>query len=415
MADEQFATADDIAAVNNNKRYNNGTWSEGLGIQHWKYPETIGNDTHQDDVNFNSNNTSEYAVLRMDAISETTHEPFMLFEFMKVDNDDYGAGTANAISGTGGAFATAWKDGKAEGTEFGNVVTNYFGSHQVTDGPAGQSRNENADEKVSRIASDLQGKIVKWAKSIGNLVKRKYTGSIALYMPTDIQINDQMVYNEDSRKMGALAETLFSGNYEDAFNPTTLTSTAALTAIGFVGGKAAGFGKTVAGKLPLIGGLSKKLLGSGGSGVMSALAGAGLAQVVSTEIQRGSGKIANPNEILMYQSTAMRTFSFSWTILPDTLDESKQAAGLIKMFRMSAHARKDNLMIVTVPDHVIVSFHGAKDMIQLPPCVIESVNITYNPNSSSFFKENNAPVEIGLVISLKEMAPIYAGDVDKGY
>jgi len=406
MADEQFATADDIAAVNNNKRYNNGTWSEGLGIQHWKYPETIGNDTHQDDVNFNSNNTSEYAVLRMDAISETTHEPFMLFEFMKVDNDDYGAGTANAISGTGGAFATAWKDGKAEGTEFGNVVTNYFGSnsHQVTDGPAGQSRNENADEKVGRIASDLQGKIVKWAKSIGNLVKRKYTGSIALYMPTDIQINDQMVYNEDSRKMGALAETLFSENYEDAFNPTTLTSQAALTTIGFLGGK-------IAGKIPFI--------GSKGSGVFSALAGAGLAELAGNEIQRGSGKIANPNEILMYQSTAMRTFSFSWTILPDTLDESRQAAGLIKMFRMSAHARKDNLMIVTVPDHVIVSFHGAGvkgvEMIQLPPCVIESVNVTYNPNSSSFFKENNAPVEIGLVISLKEMAPIYAGDVDKGY
>ena len=403
MADEQFATADDIAAVNNNKRYNNGTWSEGLGIQHWKYPETIGNDTHQDDVNFNSNNTSEYAVLRMDAISETTHEPFMLFEFMKVDNDDYGAGTANAISGTGGAFATAWKDGKAEGTEFGNVVTNYFGSnsHQVKEGPRNSfSRNENADEKVSRIASDLQGKIVKWAKSIGNLVKRKYTGSIALYMPTDIQINDQMVYNEDSRKMGALAETLFSENYEDAFNPTTLTSQAALTTIGFLGGK-------IAGKIPLI--------GSKGSGVFSALAGAGLAELAGNEIQRGSGKVANPNEILMYQSTAMRTFSFSWTILPDTLDESKQAAGLIKMFRMSAHARKDNLMIVTVPDHVIVSFHGAKDMIQLPPCVIESVNVTYNPNSSSFFKENNAPVEIGLVISLKEMAPIYAGDVDKGY
>ena len=33
-------------------------------------------------------------------------------------------------------------------------------------------------------------------------------------MPTDIQINDQMVYNEDSRKMGALAETLFSENYK---------------------------------------------------------------------------------------------------------------------------------------------------------------------------------------------------------
>ena len=207
-----------------------------------------------------------------------------------------------------------------------------------------------------------------------------------------------MIYNEDSRKMGALAETLFSGNYTDAFNPTTLTSSASLATIGFLGGKAA----------------SVLHLG-GGAGVMSALAGAGLAQIAGNEIQRGSGKISNPNEILMYQSTAMRTFSFNWTILPDSEEESTHATGLIKLFRKSAHARKDNLMLITVPDHVIVSFHGAKDMIQLPPCVIESVNVTYNPNSSSFFKENNAPVEIGLAITLKEMAPIYAADVERGY
>ena len=51
-------------------------------------------------------------------------------------------------------------------------------------------------------------------------------------------------------------------------------------------------------------------------------------------------------------------------------------------------------------------------MIQLPPCVIESVNVTYNPNVSSFFKENNAPVEIGLSVYLKEMVPIYADDIE---
>jgi hypothetical protein len=118
----------------------------------------------------------------------------------------------------------------------------------------------------------------------------------------------------------------------------------------------------------------------------------------------------------MYNSTALRTFSFNWTILPDSSNESEQATGLIKLFRKSAHAKKDNKMIITVPDHVVVSFHGAGSedtkMIQLPPCVIESVNVTYNPNSSSFFKQNNAPVEIGLAITLKEMAPIYSQDIE---
>ena len=396
--------------------------------EHWKYPETIGSDTSADDITFNSHATSEYAIKRMSKISEATHEPFMMFEFMKVDNDNYGKEEAERIrSGlnatndaidNGANYITDTSGAQMGAQAAGGIVNNsYAFASGIADGASRVINNTTAENTniIKGAASGLYDKLEEWAKSLGTLVKRKYTGSICLYMPTDIQINSQMVYNEDSRKMGALAETLFSENYTDAFNPTTLTSTAALTTIGAVAGKVTGVAANVVGKIPLIGGAGKSLLGGGGGSVMSALAGAGLAQVVGTEIQRGSGKIANPNEILMYQSTAMRTFSFAWTILPDSLNESKQAAGLIKMFRKSAHARKDNLMIITVPDHVIVSFHGAKDMIQLPPCVIESVNVTYNPNSSSFFKENNAPVEIGLSIALKEMAPIYAGDIEDGY
>ena len=55
--------------------------------EHWKYPLSIGADTIVDDVNFNSNQTSEYAVERMSAIDELSVEPFMMFEFMKINED----------------------------------------------------------------------------------------------------------------------------------------------------------------------------------------------------------------------------------------------------------------------------------------------------------------------------------------
>ena len=346
--------------------------------EHWKYPETVGNDTIMDDINFNSHESSEFAIARMNHISAMTHEPFMMFEFMKVDNDDYGMDKAdNLFNRKIEETAASWK---------GIVVTKTNAVAKETE--------KTLDEGGS-IKDKVINQVRDWAASIGTLVKRKYIGSICLYMPTDIAINDTMVYNDDSRKMGAFAQTIFSDNYADAFNATTLTSDTALALGGAVAGKVFG------------------------AGALGALGGAGLAQVVGTEIQRASGKIANPNEILLYNSTTLRTFSFAWTILPDSEDESKEAAGLIKMFRRSAHATKNNLMIVTVPDHVVVSFHGAGskgvEMIQLPPCVIESVAVTYNPNNSSFFKQNNAPVEIGLAITLKEMVPIYSDDVEAGY
>jgi hypothetical protein len=324
-----------------------------------------------------------------------------MFEFMRVDNDDFGKGTAQFVQEKA---ATLW--GGNLKTGFDNVVEFHGNASEALGEKAIDLSNTKvgvadsvSESEAGKLAERIFNKIKEWAQSIGTLVNRKYMGSIALYMPTDIQINDQMVYNDDSRKMGAFAETLFNPKtVSDIFNPVTLTSPTSLALAGFLGGK---------------------FLPGSSTSMMSALAGAGLASVVQTELQRGSGKIANPNEILLYNSTALRTFTFNWTILPDSVGESKHATGLIKMFRKSAHAKKDNKMIVTVPDHVIVSFHGAgskyMEMIQLPPCVIESVNVTYNPNASSFFRENNAPVEIGLSVGLKEMAPLYSHDVEAGY
>ena len=148
---------------------------------------------------------------------------------------------------------------------------------------------------------------------------------------------------------------------------------------------------------------------------VTAVIGGTLGQIAQTEVQRHTGKIMNPNELLQYQSTGLRSFTFNWTILPDNQNESDQAAGLIKFFRKSAHAKRTSSTLVTVPDHVVTSFHGARDMIQLPPCFIETVNVTYNPNNSSFFRRNNSPVEIGLSVVLKEIVPIYAHDVERGY
>ncbi len=374
-----------------------GQVNHGGRGNHWKYPETVGNDTGVDDINFNSNATSEYAKKRMNAIDTSTNEPFMMFEFMRVDNDNYGEKTSQYVQATG---KTIWKH-----TLTSAIKTNFNKKQMTADGREmvdamgegwGTLKSLGPSNTAKMLAERTFMKIKEWAQSIGTLVNRKYMGSVSLYMPTGIEINDQMVYNDDSRKMGAFAKTLFSDDYADIFNPTTLTSPTALATGGFL-----------AGAIP------------GVSGVMGTLVGAGLGTVVSTEVQRGSGKIANPNEITMYNSTALRSFTFSWTILPDSSDESEQATGLIKMFRMGAHAKKDNKMLITVPDHVIVSFHGAgtkrTEMIQLPPCVIESVNVSYNPNNTSFFKQNNAPVEIALSIGLKEMAPIYQDDVMAGY
>ena len=358
--------------------------------EHWKYPLSIGADTIVDDVNFNSNQTSEYAVERMSAIDELSVEPFMMFEFMKINEDRAAARKAKNTQTIKSVFNIAKLDETPAKVE----------NNKDDQGKTGYSYPSATSAEGDELMPSSWEELKAWMGKLFDTAERDYTGSVAIYMPTDIQINDQLIYNEDTRKIGAIFESMLNkekGDW-DVWNPTVMTDPTVTTAIGAIAGKFAPFG-----------------LGSNTSAAVTAFATYGIGDILQTELQRATGQVVNPNELLRYASTALRTFTFNWTFLPDSEDESKQVTGLIKLFRRSAHAKRDSSTLIIVPDHCIVSFHGAADMVQVPPCYIESVNVNYNPNNSSFFIEGNRPVEIKMSVTLKEIVPVYQHNIDEGY
>ena len=367
----------------------------GYNIEHWKYPETVGNDTYADNVNFNSHDSSEYAIQRLDMTSTMTSEPFVFFEFMKINEEKATAAVKEKSDAIQSSFGK-WTGRNFDGDQM-NMEDTRQDSINATDKEIEDLTKTNSwvDKTFTNVAS--------WLKELVSTAERDYIGSVALYMPTDIQINDSMMYNEDTRKIGGLLESIKDGGFQkgDVLNATVLTDPTVLAAI--VGGATYAAGNLLPGG------------GSGTVSAISAIASYGVGDIISTELQRSTGKVMNPNELLRYQQTALRSFTFNWTFLPDNEFESNQATGIIKMFRKAAHATRDSSTMITVPDHVVTSFHGARDMVQIPPCYIESVNVTYNPNVSSFFKQNNSPVEIGLSLTLKEIVPIYSGNVEEGF
>ena len=54
--------------------------------KHYTYPETIGGQ-YNSSLNYNSHQTSEYAIARSDQIDSLSIEPFVLFEFMRINTD----------------------------------------------------------------------------------------------------------------------------------------------------------------------------------------------------------------------------------------------------------------------------------------------------------------------------------------
>jgi hypothetical protein len=375
-------------------RRKNSLLSQSLrhrAAEHYKYPETVGNDTIANNINFNSDASSEYAIQRMDAISEATSEPFMMFEFMKITEKTFEE--EEKVRDAMHSYINS-----ANISEEANIL-----NEGLLGGPGITFQDQeliNENKKRQQELKEQQAKLAPKVRGFFSFQKafREFTGSISLYMPTDIQINDSMVYTEDTRKFGAIIENMKTGGDAD-FELGSVLNTAGFAGI---------FGAAAMGA---------NALGKGGptATLLSALGGGAIGDIVGTEVQRSLGKTGNPNEFAAYENTSLRTFTFNWVMLPDNENESDQVAGLIQFFRKSAHATKKGPTRIVVPDEVVVSFHGAKDMIQIPPCFIESVNVTYNPNVSSFFKRNNAPVEVQLGVTLKEIVPIYSGDVEGGF
>ena len=364
-----------------------------------KYPITLGDAPSAFQVDYNTNLSSEFATTRAsEGIDKESIEPFVFFEFMEIIPE-----LKREKNKRQRQFQQGLQPKETQGG-VKNVLRNDTSvMSAIKDTVDYWLVGDNVDQDEDTNANLVSGASIEKAAALAEesgLLKpalRQYKGSIALYMPTDIQINDSIGYNENTRKTFGILQGLVEDDVKLS------SATGAALALGTVG-LGAGLG--------YLGGLAK--FGGSQASALGGLIGAAGVGVVTDEYQRSTGKASNPHDYMAYQNTALRTFTYTYTFLPDSLEESKDVAEIIKQFRHAAHAERIDAVALTVPEHVIVSHHGAGDMIQLPPLVIESVNVSYNPNNSSFFMEGGNPVEVGLSVSLKEIVPIYKKDIEGG-
>ena len=363
-----------------------------------KYPHTLGDAPSHMQVDYNTNLSSEFATTRAsEGINKESIEPFVFFEFMEIIPKLKEEKNKRQRQYQQGLQPKKEYD-QGPSTSAKNVTASMSAIKETIDVWL-VGDNADKDEDAMVTSGDSVEKAAGLVEESGFLkpALRQYKGSVALYMPTDIQINDSIAYNENTRKTFGILQ----GLAQDDVNLESATGAA--LALGTVG---VGAGLGYLGKFKMFGGNQVSALGG--------LIGAAGVGVVMDEYQRSTGKASNPHDYMAYQSTQLRTFTYTYTFLPDSKEESVDVAEIIKQFRHAAHAERIDAVALTVPEHVIVSHHGAGNMIQLPPLVIESVNVSYNPNNSSFFVEGGHPVEVGLSVTLKEIVPLYKHDVEGG-
>ena len=213
-----------------------------------------------------------------------------------------------------------------------------------------------------------------------NAAQESQTGnSVGLYFPTGLNVSDELNY--DTESLGALTGTAVNameGNNSGAAG-LTRDNVLGLTA------------NTV------------KRLGAGAIGAGAAFS-------------RGTRRVTNPQEFMLFNSPGMRSFSFSFDFLPQSQKEADTVPQIIQFFRRSAYPRELNTLEYEFPDTFAISYsQSSDDIIRMPEVACTSVGLTYNPNSMSFFTRGNQPVETTLELSFTELRPISRSLVEEGF
>jgi len=213
-----------------------------------------------------------------------------------------------------------------------------------------------------------------------NQAKVSSTGdSVGLYFPTGHTVADELNYDTGEMGLiGGLINNFASGGVTNDAVKKLVTSARAV----------------------------------GGVGARTAARAAGAGDVYN----RANQRVSNPQEFMLFKSPGMRSFSFSFTFVPQSQTEADTVPRIIQFFRVAAYPVELDSLEYQFPDTFAISFQQSPDdIIRMPELACTGVSVTYNPNSMSYFTNGNQPVETTMELSFTELRPISRSLVEQGF
>lgn len=146
----------------------------------------------------------------------------------------------------------------------------------------------------------------------------------------------------------------------------------------------------------------------------------------SSQLTRGLRVVPNPRNFSTFSGPTFRQFSFDFEFVPSNERESYDVMDIIQYFRFHSYpGYKPGTVHYDFPEYFKISISPPPnnavndkprhDLIRVPECVCDSVNVTYNPNEASFFRLNNFPTQINLSLSFSELEVNTREGVERGF
>ena len=166
-------------------------------------------------------------------------------------------------------------------------------------------------------------------------------------------------------------------------------------------------------------GLMQSLGKGGGSGLTRADLGA-FAMMGKDKLLTGSDTIdkitsggaisagiaTNPYTRTAYESTNVRTFSFSFKLVAESKEESIQAKNIERTFRKFLYPKRAGAIALVYPPLFNIEFYSNgepnKYMPKIRPCYLTSLESTFNESTTAMHADTGAPVEVNITVGFQE-------------
>lgn len=233
-----------------------------------------------------------------------------------------------------------------------------------------------------------------------NFVKNSL-GSVTLYMPSGIEVNGSLQYDN--------ADTGLGGEALNAAGNSASMSEAA----GELKGQSKGLVDSMAAKAIASGSQMKSLGGETGNAFK--------------QVAINRGEVVNPHTQMLFKAPTLRTFDYSFKLIPRSLAEAREIIKIVRFFRVAAYPELTSggtgegvdMSTYKFPDIFKITYlTGAKEnsnIIKVPECYLTNVVVTYNSQSATFY-DNGMPSEVDIKLSFQESKAINRAQIlDEGY
>ena len=230
----------------------------------------------------------------------------------------------------------------------------------------------------------------------------RITDSVALYLPPNVQDNTAAGYNDAATGIVGLVAA-GGGQFLEAMRRNDYQAAAKQ----LIGGVKA---------------ISEEALRIAGGAFVDTLAGTeGSADLANMAF----GQATNPYMEVLFDSMALRTFTYNFTFAPRNADERDDVQDIIKLFRfhMAPELKGAQHRFLTLPStfDIHYMYQHSKDYAaennfysKIATCVLEGVSVDYTPNGVKSFQDGS-PTQITMSLSFKETELLNKQMINAGY